>query len=381
MKGGWFRVSVLAGSLLLAGACTPPNQTADQSPDTTPSSAASPTTSPTTGPVTSPPVVSPPMVSPPTTAPSPASITFTVANFHLGEVGFGYTPVGVLVDGGTQPYTFAIAGGALPAGLSMSAVGVTSGTPTKVGASSFVIKVTDSTGLTANVTKTITVVPQLVASGFCTKLCRVEDGCVTVCGRFGNQTGGLGPFKYAFTPGSDALPAGMSLAGLTLAGTFHPPAIICDCSPGPFSFGVKITDALGASTVVNSNYNVFPHITLFAPAGGCNGDYISGCTVNLFYSGGSGAITVNTPTVVCAGSPNGPCDGTGGQPPPNTLPAGYSATADGSGNVTVTFPGGLGNGWQGSIELTLTDQSLCAPGPVLCSSSPSVVVSVSVAGS
>jgi hypothetical protein len=378
MKGGWFRASVLVGSLLVASACAPGDQSAGQSPDTSPSSEASPTTSPTTGPVTSPPVVSPPVVSPPA-EPSP-SVTITVATFHPGEVGLAYTPVGVLVDGGTQPYNFNIAGGALPPGLSMSVVGVTSGTPTKIGTSSFVIKVTDANGLTTTASKAITVVPQLVASGLCTKLCLVEQGCETVCGKVGSQAGGLGPYKYAVTAG--AVPAGTTLSGLFLNGTFEPPSCIdCDRFRIPQSFTVKVTDSLGATDVVDSTYRVFEHITLFAPSGGCVGDFNNGCTVQLFYRGGGGSITVNTPTVVCAGSPTGPCDGLNGQPPPNTLPAGYSATADGSGTVTVTFPGGLGNGWKGSIELTLTDQSLCSPGPLLCSSSPSVVVSVNVAGS
>jgi hypothetical protein len=46
--------------------------------------------------------------------------------------------------GGTTPYTFAIDSGSLPAGLSLSAAGVISGTPTSQAASTFVVEVTDN---------------------------------------------------------------------------------------------------------------------------------------------------------------------------------------------------------------------------------------------
>ena len=48
------------------------------------------------------------------------------------------------VVGGTAPYTFTIASGALPTGLTLSASGVVSGTPTAPGASSFTVAVVDS---------------------------------------------------------------------------------------------------------------------------------------------------------------------------------------------------------------------------------------------
>jgi hypothetical protein len=47
-------------------------------------------------------------------------------------------------QGGVQPYTFALTGGSLPPGISLSPSGVISGTPTQVGASSFTVTVTDT---------------------------------------------------------------------------------------------------------------------------------------------------------------------------------------------------------------------------------------------
>lgn len=46
--------------------------------------------------------------------------------------------------GGTQPYTWTLSSGSLPAGLTLSSAGVISGTPTAVGSSTFTVQVADS---------------------------------------------------------------------------------------------------------------------------------------------------------------------------------------------------------------------------------------------
>ncbi len=46
--------------------------------------------------------------------------------------------------GGTLPYTWSVASGSLPAGVTLSAAGVVSGTPTAYGTNSFIVQVTDS---------------------------------------------------------------------------------------------------------------------------------------------------------------------------------------------------------------------------------------------
>src|SRR6478609_2283295 len=51
---------------------------------------------------------------------------------------------------GTGPYTYAVTGGALPTGLSLSTAGVLSGTPTVPGDYSFTITATDSAAAPAN---------------------------------------------------------------------------------------------------------------------------------------------------------------------------------------------------------------------------------------
>lgn len=60
--------------------------------------------------------------------------------------------------GGTAPRVFSISDGALPAGLTMSATGLISGTPTTVGSAPFTIKITDASGLSCSYPTSINVI-------------------------------------------------------------------------------------------------------------------------------------------------------------------------------------------------------------------------------
>jgi hypothetical protein len=61
-------------------------------------------------------------------------------------------------SGGNPPYTWSITSGTLPAGLTLSASGGITGTPTTAGTSTFTARVTDSTFTTATQTYTLTVI-------------------------------------------------------------------------------------------------------------------------------------------------------------------------------------------------------------------------------
>jgi hypothetical protein len=84
----------------------------------------------------------------------------------LGTTGVSYS-VTLSASGGTSPYTFALASGSLPAGLSLNGTtGVISGTPTTVASYSFTIKVTDANGSVGNQSFAITIIaPTAAGSG------------------------------------------------------------------------------------------------------------------------------------------------------------------------------------------------------------------------
>lgn len=80
---------------------------------------------------------------------SPASGALPAAT-----VGTGYNQA-LKATGGASPYTFTATG--VPAGLTLSTVGVLSGTPTAAGSSSISVTIYDANGLTATATYTLTV--------------------------------------------------------------------------------------------------------------------------------------------------------------------------------------------------------------------------------
>lgn len=92
-----------------------------------------------------------------------------------------------------QPNTFALTGGSLPPGLSLSSAGVISGTPTQLGSYTFQVTVTDSTHSTATATITIDIVygglpPGVLESVTCTPQLVTSSGTVTCIATWGPNT-------------------------------------------------------------------------------------------------------------------------------------------------------------------------------------------------
>jgi hypothetical protein len=319
-----------------------------------------------------------------TIEPSPSPIVaahapLTVANpaFHSGEVGVTYTPVTLSATGGLPPYTWTVVG-ALPGGLTLSSDGSVSGTPTQNGFFAFSVQVLDfGNNDTAGVPATIPIVPRLTASlvSGCATECTVELGCVTVCGNFGQVSGGAAPLTYTLTIGP--LPAGTTLNGLTLNGTFKG-------LPGRLQFTVQVTDGFGAAALITARYNLLPHISFPGP-GLCRGSYLAPCSTSLPYSGGT---LGGSPRVSVLGYGQF-CQPTFCYPKPTAPPPSFSATANG-GYVTISVqkacgyqPSNVANGcpagWYGIVYLNLTDQNVCGAG-VYCSSTESAAVTIEIAG-
>jgi hypothetical protein len=74
-----------------------------------------------------------------------AAITVTPNPLPTARLGEPYSQ-SLTAQGGVDPHTFALAGGALPAGIILSPSGLVSGTPTAAGTTSFTVVATDANG-------------------------------------------------------------------------------------------------------------------------------------------------------------------------------------------------------------------------------------------
>ncbi|MGA3016229.1 MAG: putative Ig domain-containing protein [Bryobacteraceae bacterium] len=161
---------------------------------------------------------------------NPIKLIFTNAPLPNGTVGAAYTAI-LSTSGGDAPINFAVTG--LPPGITLSAAGSLTGTPTTAGSYTVTVSAKDANGLAASTSYTVSIAPQLVitttsvgnavlGSGFSAKLA---------------ASGGTPPYIWL---GSN-LPAGLGLAqDGTLSGT---PALA-----GIASFSVTVIDSNSAFT-------------------------------------------------------------------------------------------------------------------------------------
>lgn len=86
-----------------------------------------------------------------------SSLQITTLSLPIGQQGEVYF-ASFSATGGTQPYSWSMAGGSLPQGITLSAFGDLTGTPTAAGTANFTGMVKDATGKTATGTFGLTVV-------------------------------------------------------------------------------------------------------------------------------------------------------------------------------------------------------------------------------
>ncbi|MCC4602243.1 autotransporter domain-containing protein, partial [Xanthomonas melonis] len=111
--------------------------------------------------------------------------------------GTAYTQT-LSVSGGVAPYGFAVTSGTLPAGLTLAANGVLSGTPSAAGSSNFTITVTDRSGASAAQAYTFTVgsaAPVAVDDA-----AETVDGTAVTVAVTGNDTGTISTIAIAAAP-------------------------------------------------------------------------------------------------------------------------------------------------------------------------------------
>ena len=166
---------------------------------------------------------------------APLSVSSTSSSLAVGVVSSVYAGATLRAAGGITPYSWAVTTGSLPAGLTLSAAGVISGTPTASGTANFTVTVTDSetpTAKTAAANLSIVVNPDLSVT-----TASLPAG---VIGSNYSQTlaaaGGITPYTWSITTGS--LPTGLSLNGSTGVISGKPSGTFT----GTVSFTVTVTD-------------------------------------------------------------------------------------------------------------------------------------------
>lgn len=157
-------------------------------------------------------------------------ITIAPTTIPSATVATAYSQT-LTASGGTAPYTLAVISGALPAGLTLSASGTLSGTPTASGSFSFTVAATDATAATGTRAYTLTVAPPTLTLAPPTVPAATEN---TSYNQTVSASGGVAPYTYVISSG--ALPAGMTLSSAgVLSGT---PTV-----SGSFNFDVSATDS------------------------------------------------------------------------------------------------------------------------------------------
>lgn len=214
--------------------------------------------------------------------------TITVDNPSLAcPVGGGSATVGtfysaaLVPSAGTAPYgPYAITGGSLPPGVTLSAsTGFLSGTPTTAGTWGYTARVTDSLGATATSNCSITVVASPPPPPALTLACAVSTA-TNGLSYAGSLIAAGGVPGYTFSIAVGPLPTGLSLN--TSTGVINGTPTV----NGVYPYTARVTDSLGTVTLTSCSITVSgaaPPIFSAACA-------LGGASTSLEYTG---ILTVN----------------------------------------------------------------------------------------
>jgi hypothetical protein len=163
----------------------------------------------------------------------PADLSIVTASLPDGVVGVAYS-ASLTASGGVPPYKWTVTG--LPDGVTATAAGAISGTPTKAGSFTVIVSVTDAAGTSiapARRPSPVTIAP---APLVITTATAPNGTAGTAYSASFAASGGTAPLTFSAT----GLPAGLSMSAAgTITGT--------PTAPGAATIVVTVKDAAGAS--------------------------------------------------------------------------------------------------------------------------------------
>jgi Putative Ig domain len=206
--------------------------------------------------------------------PPPSAPTIQTVLLPQGAVNAPYlvggNPVTLSATGGTGAYTWSIASGSLPPGVTLSASqGVISGTPTTAGNYPFAVQVTDAANLSSTKALSIYIegvvlVSQICGASMTPAVCPSGAMNVPYTNPDGSPvqlmaSGGLAPYTWSVI--GSTLPAGLSLDATTCANSSVPCIIsgtpTADGPPATVTLQVSDSEtAPGLPAVGSSNFTI-----------------------------------------------------------------------------------------------------------------------------
>lgn len=193
----------------------------------------------------------------PAAHPVPAPSINNACPLSSATVGTAYSQAFTSTNG-FAPLSYSIGAGALPAGLTLSSLGVLSGTPTAAGTASFTVVVTDSTTPTAQTgSKACSVVvnpaPPVPTAPALTTACPLPNGTELVhYSQTLAATGGTAPYTFSLVSGELPRPLTLSAGGVIGGAPYH---------AGVYSFTIRVTGADNLSSQTACTMTVGPHTT------------------------------------------------------------------------------------------------------------------------